>query len=131
MVTSALRASKTPWLVWQTGDLQHRPEAQFTAQVLEKAGARISMDGRRCWMNNVFIERLWRSLKYECIYLNVFETDSELRAGLTWWIDYYDIARRPRLILGTDTERLRPKRQPEPSLSERQIVHQEGPILRP
>ena len=41
------------------------------------------MDGRDCWMDNVFIERLWRSLKHECIYLNAFETGSELRAGLS------------------------------------------------
>ena len=40
------------------------------------------MDGRGRWMDNVFIERLWRSLKYECIYLHAFETGSELRAGL-------------------------------------------------
>ena len=43
---------------------------------------RISMDGRGRWMDNVFIERLWRSLKYECVYLHAFETGSELRAGL-------------------------------------------------
>ena len=41
-------------------------------------------------MDNVFIERLWRSLKYECVYLHVFETGSELRAGLGWWFAYYD-----------------------------------------
>ena len=61
--------------------------SQFTSPrftgVLEKAGVRISMDGRGRWMDNVFIERLWRSLKYECIYLHAFETGSELRAGLT------------------------------------------------
>jgi putative transposase len=45
-------------------------------------------------MDNVFIERLWRSLKYECVYLHAFETGSALRAGLTRWIDYYN-ARRP------------------------------------
>ena len=39
------------------------------------------MDGRGRWMANVFIERLWRSLKYECVYLHAFETGSELRAG--------------------------------------------------
>ena len=52
------------------------------------------MDGRGCWMDNVFIERLWRSLKYECIYLHAFETGSELRAGLSNWIGYYN-TRRP------------------------------------
>src|SRR3954447_4315712 len=41
------------------------------------------------WVDNVFIERLWRSLKYECVYLHAFETGSELRAGLLRWIGYY------------------------------------------
>ena len=80
--------------------------SQFTSSrftgVLEKAGVRISMDGRGRWMDNVFIERLWRSLRYECIYLNAFETGSELRAGLTWWIGYYN-ARRPHSTLAGRT----------------------------
>jgi putative transposase len=44
-------------------------------------------------MDNVFIERLWRSLKYECVYLHAFETGSELRAGLLRWIGYYNTLR--------------------------------------
>ena len=40
------------------------------------------MDGRGRWMDNVFIERLWRPLKYKCVYLNAFETGYELRTGL-------------------------------------------------
>jgi hypothetical protein len=40
------------------------------------------------WMDNVFIERLWRSLKYECVYPHAFETGSELRTGLTGWAGY-------------------------------------------
>jgi len=52
--------------------------------------------------DNVFIERLWRSLKYECVYLHAFETGSELRAGLTWWINYYN-ARRPHSMLAGRT----------------------------
>jgi putative transposase len=44
--------------------------------------------------HNVFIERLWRSLKYECVYLHAFETGSELRSGLSKWIGYYN-SRRP------------------------------------
>jgi putative transposase len=40
------------------------------------------MDGRGRWMDNVFIERLWRSLKYECVFLNAFETGSEARFGI-------------------------------------------------
>jgi putative transposase len=70
--------------------------SQFTSPrftgALETAGIRISMDGRGRWMDNVFIARLWRSLKYECIYLNAFETGGELRAGLSEWIGHYNTA---------------------------------------
>ena len=72
--------------------------SQFTSSdftdVLKDEGVRISMDGKGRWMDNVFIERLWRSLKYESVYLNAFETGSEVRAGIDWWIEYYN-ARRP------------------------------------
>jgi putative transposase len=80
--------------------------SQFTSprftDVLEQAGVRLSMDGRGRWMDNVFIERLWRSLKYECVYLHAFETGSELRAGLANWIGYYN-ARRPHSALAGRT----------------------------
>ncbi len=76
--------------------------SQFTSSdftdVLKAADVRISMDGRGRWMDNVFIERLWRSLKYECVYLHAFETGSELRSGLSRWIDYYN-TRRPHSTL--------------------------------
>jgi len=72
--------------------------SQFTSPrftgLLQQTGVRISMDGRGRWMDNVFIERLWRSLEYECVYLHAFETGSELRTGLTGWIGYYN-TRRP------------------------------------
>jgi len=71
--------------------------SQFTSlaftSVLRDAEVRISMDGRGRWMDNVFIERLWRSLKYECVYLHAFETGSELRTGLARWITYYNTQR--------------------------------------
>src|SRR5690606_38518129 len=72
--------------------------SQFTSfaftSVLRNADVRISMDGRGRWMDNVFIERLWRSMKYECVYLHAFETGSELLAGLGRLITYYN-TRRP------------------------------------
>ncbi len=71
--------------------------ARFTG-VLKEAGIRVSMDGRGRWMDNVFIERLWRSLKYECVYLHAFETGSQLRTDLSRWIGYYS-ARRPHSSL--------------------------------
>jgi putative transposase len=75
--------------------------SRFTA-ALSAAGVRISMDGRGRWMDNVFIERLWRSLKYECVYLYAFETGSQLRTGLSKWVTYYN-ARRPHSSLGGGT----------------------------
>lgn len=58
--------------------------SQFTSlaftQMLTDAGIRISMDGRGRWMDNVFIERLWRSMKYECVYLHAFVTGLALHA---------------------------------------------------
>lgn len=71
--------------------------SQFTSprfmELLTDAGVRISMDGRGRWMDNVFIERLWRSMKYECIYLHAYETGPEARAGIGRWIDYYNFDR--------------------------------------
>jgi putative transposase len=72
--------------------------AQFTSyeftKTLRDAGVRISMDGRGRWMDNVMIERLWRSLKYECVYLREMENGKELRQTLAWWFDFYN-HRRP------------------------------------
>jgi putative transposase len=77
---------------------------QFTSPrftgVLQRAGVRVSMDGRGRWLDNVFIERLWRSLKYECVYLHAFETGSELRAGLARWVGYYDAGRPHSALAG-------------------------------
>jgi putative transposase len=77
---------------------------QFTSPrftgVLQRAGARVSMDGRGRWLDNVFIERLWRSLKYECVYLHAFETGSELRAGLARWVGYYNAGRPHSALAG-------------------------------
>ena len=72
--------------------------SQFTSydftKTLRDAGIRISMDGRGRWMDNVMIERLWKSLKYECVYLRELETGSELRSALAWWFNFYN-NRRP------------------------------------
>ena len=58
------------------------------------------MDG--CWLDYVFIERLRRSLKYECIYLKAFETGSEARAFIGRWIAYFN-GSRPHTALGGET----------------------------
>ena len=80
--------------------------SQFTSDdftgALKSANIRISMDGKGCWVDNVMIERLWRSLKYECIYLHAFETGSEVRQGLKHWIDFYN-TQRPHSSLDDKT----------------------------
>lgn len=78
--------------------------SQFTSPrftgLLTAAGIRVSMDGRGRWMDNVFIERLWRSMKYECVYLHAFETGSEARAGIGRWINYYNHERPHSALSG-------------------------------
>ncbi len=72
--------------------------SQFTSDefttMLKKHDIRISMDGRGRWMDNVFIERLWRSVKYEDLYLKAYSSISEVRKGLTLWFDRYNKRRR-------------------------------------
>jgi len=69
---------------------------------LKKVGIRISIKGRGRWMDNVLIERLWRSLKYECIYLHAFETGSEAQAGIAKWNACFN-ATRPHSAHGGKT----------------------------
>jgi putative transposase len=66
--------------------------SDFTGR-LEQAKIEISMDGRGRWMDNVFIERLWRSLKYEDIYLKGYTDGVEARTGIGAWIDFYNHTR--------------------------------------
>ena len=75
--------------------------AAFTG-VLAAAGVRISMDGRGRWIDNVFIERLWRSLKYEDIYLKDYPDGREAKAGIAHWMTFYN-DRRPHQALGDRT----------------------------
>ena len=80
--------------------------SQFTStewiERLEELGVRISMDGKGRWMDNVFIERLWRSVKYEDIYLNEYPRISDLRSGLKKWFTRYN-EWRPHEALGNET----------------------------
>ncbi|HJO52184.1 IS3 family transposase [Sulfitobacter pontiacus] len=77
--------------------------SQFTSFAwknrLRSANVRISMDGKGRFLDNIFVERLWRSLKYECIYLHAWETGSEARDGVRKWIEFYN-HKRPHSALG-------------------------------
>ena len=79
--------------------------AQFTSQaftaVLKAHAVAIRMDGKGRWVDNVFVERLWRSVKYvkyEDVYLHAYETPASLRAGLTCYLQFYNGRRRHRAL---------------------------------
>ena len=80
--------------------------AQFTSAAftdrLETVGVRISMDGRGRWLDNVFVERLWRSLKYEEVHLKAYANGLEARIGIGQWFRFYN-ERRPHQALGYKT----------------------------
>jgi putative transposase len=80
--------------------------SQFTSSAwtgaLQKAGIRISMDGKGNWTDNVFIERLWRSMKYECVYLNAFDSIREAQDAIGYWMRYYN-EERPHSTFGDQT----------------------------
>lgn len=82
--------------------------AQFTAEaftgVLRERGIAISMDGRGRCLDNVFVERLWRSLKYEEVYLHVYDTARDARAGIARYFAFYN-DERPHQALGYQTPR--------------------------
>ena len=80
--------------------------SQFTSSafinVLEQNGIQISMDGKGCWRDNVFVERLWKSVKYEEVYLHGYETVSVARQALNRYFDFYN-GRRPHSTLDGKT----------------------------
>jgi putative transposase len=77
--------------------------SQFTSFIwtdrLRRSGVRISMDGKGRFLDNIFIERLWRSMKYECVYLHAWETGSLAKAGIKKWMEFYN-HKRPHSALG-------------------------------
>jgi CBS domain/Integrase core domain len=80
------------------GRLQHRQGSWFTGQaftgVLGSNGITISMDGKSAWRDKVFVERLWRSIKYEEVYLRAYDSVSHARASPGHYLDFYN-SRRP------------------------------------
>jgi putative transposase len=93
-----VEALKEALAIYGTPDIFNTDQgSQFTSddftQVLNDAGIRISMDGKGRWMDNIFIERLWRSLKYECVYLRDFETGFQAQQEIGTWVQYYNLER--------------------------------------
>jgi putative transposase len=73
--------------------------AEFTG-LLTQNGIAISMDGKGAWRDNVFVERLWKTIKYEEVYLHAYDTVSDAKAGLARYIDFYNRCRPHRALDG-------------------------------
>jgi putative transposase len=80
--------------------------SQFTSAafvgVLQQNSIRISMDGKGCWRDNVFVERLWKTVKYEEVYLRAYDTVSEAKQALSRYFDFYNM-KRPHSALDGKT----------------------------
>lgn len=111
--------------------------SQFTGKkfiaILEQSGIKVSMDGRGRCLDNVFTERLWRSLKYEEVYLKSYQTIEEAREGIAAYFDFYNEARRHQ-SLGERTPRaVFESKKPAHAGSETtpQIINLNQPLLSP
>ncbi len=84
--------------------------SQFTSldftSVLTTADVAISMDGKGAWRDNVFVERLWRSVKYEEVYLRAYDSVSEARASIGRYLAFYNRGGRIRALTGARPTRL-------------------------
>ena len=89
--------TRLPWGRGQPEIFNTDQGVQFTATAftsrLENAGIRVSMDGKGRCLDNVFVERLWRTVKYEDVYLRNYERVPELSAGLGRFFPYYNESR--------------------------------------
>ena len=79
--------------------------SQFTSQTftdeLKQHQIKISMDGKGCWMDNVFIERLWRSVKYEEVYLHAYDSIPQAKDNLKRYFEFYNAKRKHQTLKAT------------------------------
>lgn len=92
----ALRCYGVPEIFNTDQGAQYTSEA-FTT-MLKGHRVKISMDGKGRWVDNVFVDRLWQSVKYEDVYLRAYETPAMLRAGLTRYFQCYNTERRHQTL---------------------------------
>jgi putative transposase len=90
--TERALAQATP-LIWNSDQGSHFTSPQYTALLLA-AGVQISMDGKGRATDNIFTERLWRTIKYEEVYLKEYASPKEARRSLTQYLDFYNHRRR-------------------------------------
>ena len=67
--------------------------SDFVEVIHEKHGIALSMDGKGCWRDNVMIERFWRSLKYEEVYLHAYDGTSAVKSGIGKYVAFYNSSR--------------------------------------
>ena len=87
--------------IWNSGQGSHFTSPRYV-ELLREAGVSISMDGKNRALDNVFIERFWRSVKWECVYLKEFNSPREARLGIAEYIRFY-IEERPHQSLNNRT----------------------------
>jgi putative transposase len=87
--------------IFNTDEGRQFTSAAFTGLLL-KNGIAISMDGRGAWRDNVFVERIWRSVKYEEVYLRAYDSVGEARASLGRYLEFYN-SKRPHSSLDAKT----------------------------
>jgi len=91
--------------------------SQFTSEVftrrLKEKGIRISMDGRGRWRGNVFVERIWKSIKYEEVYLHAYASVSEARTRIATYIEFYNSMRPHSSLKALTPDQVYFNRQPE------------------
>jgi putative transposase len=91
IMQQALARHGTPQIVNTDQGSQFTAE-EFTSVVLD-SGAKLSMDGRGAWRDNVFVERLWRSVKYEHVYKHVYASVADARVKIAIYLDWYNQGR--------------------------------------
>jgi putative transposase len=91
--------------------------SQFTSEAfteqLKKNNIAISMDGKGCWRDNVFVERIWRTIKYEEVYLKAYESVQEARTSLGKYIEFYNRTRPHSSLKGKTPDQAHLNRLPE------------------
>lgn len=101
MLAARAALGKARPLIWNSDQGSHFTSPQYTS-LLEEAEVRISMDGRGRYVDNIFTERLWRTIKYEEVYLHEYSTPREARQSLSEYIEFYN-NERPHQALGYQT----------------------------
>jgi putative transposase len=110
-VEEALSMNEKPEIFNTDQGSQFTGEA-FTGQ-LKKSNIALSMDGKGCWRDNVFVERIWRTIKYEEVYLRAYDSVHDARTSLGKYIEFYNHTRPHSSLKGKTPNQVHINRMPE------------------